>query len=128
MVYESFLVVALLLIATGLFVAVFGDSRSPPLRTVLQLHLLVTVGVYFVWNWSRGRQTLPMRTWRLRLIDRHGAPPGYRTATVRYVAALIGLALFGTGILWALIDPERRFLHDRIAGTRLVGDPWARGR
>jgi uncharacterized RDD family membrane protein YckC len=23
---------------------------------------------------------------------------------------------------WALLDPDRRFLHDRIAGTRLVAE------
>jgi len=24
------------------------------------------------------------------------------------------------GILWALVDRDRQFLHDRLAGTRLV--------
>jgi uncharacterized RDD family membrane protein YckC len=26
----------------------------------------------------------------------------------------------GAGILWALVDRDKQFLHDRIAGTRLV--------
>ena len=29
----------------------------------------------------------------------------------------------GIGVLWALFDPERQFLHDRIVGTRLVSVP-----
>jgi uncharacterized RDD family membrane protein YckC len=27
---------------------------------------------------------------------------------------------FGVCFLWALIDRDRQFLHDRLAGTRLV--------
>jgi uncharacterized RDD family membrane protein YckC len=26
----------------------------------------------------------------------------------------------GAGILWALVDRDRQFLHDRLAGTRIV--------
>jgi uncharacterized RDD family membrane protein YckC len=33
---------------------------------------------------------------------------------------VLGLAAAGAGFLWALFDPERRFLHDRLAGTALV--------
>ncbi|HNL22615.1 MAG TPA: RDD family protein, partial [Rhodocyclaceae bacterium] len=32
-------------------------------------------------------------------------------------------ALLGAGFLWALVDSERQFLHDRIAGTRIVLEP-----
>jgi len=28
--------------------------------------------------------------------------------------------LFGAGLLWALIDKDKQFLHDRLAGTRIV--------
>jgi len=30
------------------------------------------------------------------------------------------LALFTVNVAWALIDRDRQFLHDRIAGTRVV--------
>ncbi|HET7776841.1 MAG TPA: RDD family protein, partial [Azospira sp.] len=30
------------------------------------------------------------------------------------------LGFFGAGIVWSLFDRERQFLHDRLAGTRLV--------
>ena len=33
--------------------------------------------------------------------------------------AVLALAL---PYAWALVDPDRRFLHDRIAGTRLVAE------
>ena len=120
MLYEAVLLAALLLAATGLFVALAGDSRHPPLRTALQLYLVTCAGIYLVWCWTGGRQTLAMRTWRIRLVDRHGGALGLRTALVRYGCALLGIGACAVGLLWPLVDPERQFLHDRLAGTRIV--------
>jgi len=36
------------------------------------------------------------------------------------VLALISLGVCGLGFAWALVDKDRQFLHDRLAGTRLV--------
>lgn len=122
LVYEGLILAAVLFIATGAFTATFGDSRSQPLHALLQASLFVVGGAYFVASWTGGRRTLPMRTWRMHLEDSSGNPPVLRRATVRYVVAVLGVVLAGAGILWALFDPDRQFLHDRIAGTRLVAD------
>jgi uncharacterized RDD family membrane protein YckC len=53
-----------------------------------------------------------MRTWRIRLVD---VTPG--RAIPRFVLALFLLPL---SIVWVLVDRDRQFLHDRLAGTRLV--------
>lgn len=103
--------------------------------------LIFAVGaLYFGWSWSGDRRTLAMKTWKLGLERRDGSRVDGRTALLRYVAAWIGPALalaayvalrpfdlgaHAAGLLalnfaWALVDPERQFLHDRIAGTRLV--------
>lgn len=39
---------------------------------------------------------------------------------VRYRFALAGALLLGAGFLWALIDREGLFLHDRLAGTKII--------
>jgi len=122
LVYEGVILTAVLFIATGAFTLAFGDSRSQPLHALLQLFLFLVGGCYFVGSWTGGRRTLPMRTWRMHLEDRAGYRPGVVRAALRYVAAALGLALGGLGILWALLDPDRQFLHDRVAGTRLVAD------
>jgi uncharacterized RDD family membrane protein YckC len=122
MVYEAVLLAALLLVATALFLAVAGDSSRPPLRIALQLYLVLIAGIYLVWSWTGGRRTLAMRTWRIRLVNRDGGVPSLRTALVRYVCAVAGIAACAAGLLWPVIDPEHQFLHDRIAGTRLVRD------
>ena len=120
LVYESLLLAALVLVAGFLFL---GFAWAIPLalgRPALQLYLLAVCGVYFVGCWRLGGQTLPMKTWRLRLVTRAGGPIEPRQAIARYVLAVVGIGLGGLAWAWALFDPERQFLHDRLAGTRIV--------
>ena len=111
-----------------------------PERVALFCLLFSIMAAYFVWSWSSGRRTLPMKTWRLRLVLRDGAPVPPKTALLRYLATWIGpllaitayAALAGHGLgahaawlvafnfLWAFVDRDRQFLHDRVAGTRIV--------
>jgi uncharacterized RDD family membrane protein YckC len=57
-----------------------------------------------------------MKTWRLLVTtaDRAPLPPG--RALLRLVLASCTLPL---SVLWPLVDRERLFLHDRLAGTRV---------
>jgi uncharacterized RDD family membrane protein YckC len=103
--------------------------------------LLFAAGaLYFGWSWSGGRRTLAMKTWKIALERRDGRRVDGPTALLRYVAAWIGpalalaayvalrpfdlgahaAALLALNFAWAVVDPERQFLQDRIAGTRLV--------
>ena len=45
---------------------------------------------------------------------------GRRAGIGRFLFALVSIALCGLGWAWAVLDRDRQFLHDRIAGTRLV--------
>jgi uncharacterized RDD family membrane protein YckC len=118
--YDLLLVVALVFIATFPFIAFFGDSTQGWRRHLLQAWILAVVGAYFVWFWTRGGQTLPMKTWHIRLVGRDGARIGTARAIHRYFLAVLGSAALGLGFLWALVDRDRQFLHDRLAGTSLV--------
>ena len=118
--YDLLLLVALVFIATWPFIAFFGDSTHGWRRHVLQAWIVFVAGAYFAWFWSRGGQTLPMKTWSIRLVAPDGRPPGVARAIHRYLIALLGLAALGLGFLWALFDRDRQFLHDRLAGTALV--------
>ena len=117
------------------------DSR----RVLLQAFLFVVFGIYFAWFWARG-QTLAMKTWHIRIVDRFGRPVSQGRAFLRYllswlwflpplaVLAPFGLAggemavlVIGWVLVWALLSrfhPQRQFWHDALAGTRLVpADP-----
>ena len=118
--YDLLLLVALVFIATWPFLAFFGDSTQGWRRHLLQAWILVVVGAYFVWFWTHAGQTLPMKTWNIRVVRADGSPLGVARAVHRYLLAVLGLAALGLGFLWALLDRERQFLHDRLAGTALV--------
>lgn len=122
-VYEILLLAALAMIATFPFLAVFGDSTHGWRRHVLQGWVLVVAGAYFAWFWTRGGQTLPMKTWRIRLVRFDGERVGLWRAVHRYVIAVLGFFALGLGFWWALVDRDRQFLHDRLAGTALVEAP-----
>lgn len=120
MTYESLLLFAVLFIAGFVFHLVFRDTASPYFRPGFQLYLLVVAGGYFTWFWTHGGQTLPMQTWKLRVVNADGGAVSAKQAIARYLFAVIGIFLLGCGILWALFDRERQFLHDRLAGTRII--------
>ena len=120
LIYEALLLAGLLFCAGFAFFFVEQRLTDSHARAVFQLYLAAVAGLYFAWQWTRGGQTLPMRTWRLRLVGRDGSPVGPRQAALRYVAALAGALAFGAGFTWAFFDRDRQFLHDRIAGTRIV--------
>lgn len=114
------MLVAVLVAGSLPFVVLAHGADRIVLRPLFQFYLVALAGLYFVWQWLHGGQTLAMKTWRIRLVTRAGAPLGLRHALARYLFALAGVVLLGLGFLWALVDRERQFLHDRLAGTRIV--------
>ncbi len=123
MVYELLLVAAVLFIATLPFIYFLGNAETGWRHFVFQLYLVGVLYAYFSTFWLRSGQTLAMKTWRIRLIGEDGGRPTRKQTVVRFAVALVGLVLAGVGFWWALFDSDRQFLHDRIAGTRLVRVP-----
>jgi uncharacterized RDD family membrane protein YckC len=120
MLYEMLLLIAVLFIASFIFHLVFQDTSSILFRPMLQIYLLLIAGIYFTWFWTHGGQTLPMQTWKLRVVSADAHQLRLKQAIARYLFAVIGFFFLGFGILWALFDRDGLFLHDRLAGTRIV--------
>jgi uncharacterized RDD family membrane protein YckC len=121
MAYETLLlsgVVIVTVVFPHLLLGAFAHRVATP--AVLWAHLFLVLLVYCVGFWSAGGQTLAMKTWRLRVLTRHGEPLRPAQALLRYLLCWPSLGLGGIGIAWALLDRDRQFLHDRLAGTRLV--------
>lgn len=123
-VYDLLPVGGLLMIATGAAVLVARllvpvDRVDLVLRSgwphlLLQLWLGALTLAYYVVSWRRGGQTIGMRTWRIAVRGESG-PITLGTALKR---ALFGLFL--PGLLWCLVDPRRRALHDVLTATEVV--------
>ena len=124
LLYEALVIVALMLFLLLLPIAVFsGVSHLIPAPGLLWFYLFLLLGVYFVWCWVKAGQTLAMKTWRLTLVDAQSARPlRPLQAVVRYG---MGWLCWPTGLalLWSFLDPDGQFLHDRIAGTRILYVP-----
>lgn len=121
MLYESLLLIGVLGFAFFLpqwLLAMLVKAVVP--GPLLLLHLFLILLAYFGWLWKRSGQTLAMQTWRIRLVSADGRPLATRQVFLRYSLAWPSLFVCGIGILWALLDRDRQFLHDRLAGTRLI--------
>jgi len=121
MLYECLLlfgILAALLVLPHFLLGALAHRLVTPI--IVQAHAFIVLLVYCLWFWSNGRQTLAMKTWRIRLLTREGQSVRPAQALLRYLLCWPSIILGGIGILWALVDRERLFLHDRLAGTQLV--------
>ena len=120
MAYELMLLLAVLLFLLVLPQWAFATfAQHAPSPAIVRAHFFLTLLLYFGWCWTHGGQTLAMKTWRLQLCDASGGPVRWGQVLLRYTLCYPSLLLGGIGILWALFDRDRQFLHDRIAGTRI---------
>ena len=139
--YEGMLMFGVVFIAGYLFGTLSQTRHALDNRHGLQAFLFVVFGIYFVWFWTKS-QTLAMKTWNIRVVDTLGKPLTQARAAVRYVLswiwflpALAAAAVFnlsgaeatviaiGWIAVWAILSrfhPQRQFLHDALAGTRLI--------
>jgi uncharacterized RDD family membrane protein YckC len=140
--YEGMLLFAVVFVAAWLF-STLGQMRDAmdARRPLLQGFLFVIFGIYFGWFWTRG-QTLAMKTWNIRVVDRFGRPVGQGRALLRYLCSWLWflpplavlapfklsggetlVLVFGWVAVWAVLSrfhPQGQFWHDALAGTRLV--------
>ncbi len=150
MVYESLLLASVEIFAVAVYTLLTLNTHSFLTDLGLNLVVILTAGAYFVHAWTGSGHTLAMKTWRIKVIKVGHVTVPMRAAVIRFVVALgsimpalviihftklmtssagtrmaIGILLANI-ILWALtvyLDKDRQFLHDRVAGTRLIELP-----
>jgi uncharacterized RDD family membrane protein YckC len=121
MLYESLLLLGVLSVTFMVPHLILGMGFKLALPGwILMTHVFIVLGAYFIWYWSHGGQTLAMQTWKIQLTTATGTQPSMVQLLVRYALTWPSLVYFGVGLLWAIFDRDRQFLHDRLAGTRLV--------
>lgn len=121
MLYESLLLLGVLSVSfvlPHLALGIIWEIVLP--GPVLILHVFIVQGIYFVWYWRHGGQTLAMQTWKLKLVGADNGPPELWQLLLRYFLSWPSVLFYGAGLLWAIFDRDRQFLHDRLAGTRII--------
>ena len=139
--YEGILLFGVVFIAGYLFSALSQTRHALDNRPGMQAFIFLVLGIYFTWFWHRG-QTLAMKTWHIRVVDRQGKPLSQARALQRYLACWLWFApplvltlplglpalevavlTLGWVAIWALLSrfhPQQQFWHDALAGTRLI--------
>lgn len=120
LLYELLTVIAIVFVSAGLFLWIVGDATHGAKRLLLQIFLWLIVGAYFVWCWRQSGQTLAMQAWKIKLIGDDSQLLSLNIAILRYVLATLSVVLCGLGFLWAIMDRQHLFLHDRLLKTRIV--------
>ena len=125
LVYDSLLLVALLMVFTGasLFFT-HGNAVIPQTagawEYLYRAGLALVIAAYFIGNWIHSGQTLGMRAWHIRVLGEHGERLTAVPACLRFVLAVAAWLPAGLGVLWMYLDPEHLAIHDRLAKTRLI--------
>lgn len=121
--YDFFLLIAILFIATAIVMAFNrGSAIEPgqPLYPYYIIYLLTISFVYYGWFWTHGGQTLGMKTWKLQLLQLDNRSVTWPLALIRFSVAIISWSVAGIGFLWSLFDPQRRTWHDIASNCVLV--------
>jgi uncharacterized RDD family membrane protein YckC len=124
LIYDAFLLAALLMIYTGI-VMLFTRHAMLPENSgawvyLYRAGLLGVIGSYYVLNWIRSGQTLGMRAWRLRAVSDSGKPLGTRASLLRFVCGCLAWPPAALGVLWLYVDRDHLAIHDRLSHTRVV--------
>ena len=139
--YEGLLMFGVVFLAGYLFGALSQTRNGMDNRHALQTFLFVIFGIYFVWFWAKG-QTLAMKTWDIRVVDKNGGAITQKRALIRYMLSWLWFlppliftwafgasgkegAVFALGwvAVWAVLarfHPRKQFWHDALAGTQLI--------
>ena len=146
MLYEALLLFSVEMLAIAFYMLVTLNSQHPVAKEGMKAWLFLVTAAYFMWCWINTGNTLAMKTWRIKVVKVGHAKVPFRNAALRYllawgwfapalaIGALLDLhhvkewaLLLTLGLVaWALtafLDKDRQFLHDRIAGTRLIALP-----
>jgi uncharacterized RDD family membrane protein YckC len=121
MIYDGLLLLAVLFVAFLLPQAAIGMVLGHALPAkAMWAQILVVALIYFLWFWHHGGQTLAMKTWKIRLLTSDLHAPTLTQMLLRFALVWPSILCFGVGLAWAIFDRDRQFLHDRLAGTRLI--------
>ena len=83
-----------------------------PLVTLVFLSFTWNLSFQLTWGRTPGKALL-----KVSLVNEIGGPPDKSTVVLHCVTRVLSGVLFFSGHLWMFADPERRTMHDRLAGV-----------
>ena len=150
LLYEALLAGAVSMggaLAAGLAAMLINPVSALLSSLAITLIMLAVWWLYFKANWYKKGQTLPMQVWKIGLRNTAGERPALPQLRLRFMWACVFIVFvpmlayaalrhlsgvppkpaFGVALIWwilpwgfAFLNPDRQFLYDFLAGTRLV--------
>jgi len=100
-----------------------GDWANPKIIGLMSAIPLVLLFTYLTFSIALTGRTLGMRMVSLRTIDlRTGLIPTGGQSIQRAVGYILALAFLGLGVIYGLVDRDRRTLYDRFSKTIVIRD------
>jgi uncharacterized RDD family membrane protein YckC len=101
---------------------VFGPPETGDSPVVAYVQIIVTGGTifYYCYFWTHSGATPGKMLFSLKVIDEEGGPVRLGQAVKRWFSEGLSGVLLGYGYMKAGWSPEKRSLHDGIAGTRVI--------
>ena len=126
-IYDLLVVMGLLMIAgfiaVGAYHLITGEEAIPANSLVFQLYLLAVISGYFLYFWKRSGQTVGMKAWRIRLVNRKKEAISVKQLLIRQLVAIPAYCLLLLGVIWQYWDKSGLNWHDHASGTKLIYIP-----
>lgn len=114
--YDFLLLLSVLFFATALILP-FNAGQAVTSHWWYSFYLLIVSFLFYGWFWTHGGQTLGLKAWKLQLLTTNQQAITWQQAFLRFSSAFLSWAILGLGFFWALIDKEKRCLHDVLSKT-----------
>ena len=146
--YDSFLILASLFIATALTLPFTQGEVAADNNIYMSFYLFTVIYIFYGWFWTHGGQTLGMRVWKQKLTQLDGTAVTWQQTFIRLLTGLpawllflVGLLLWSfpdkiklaeefssvpkwlfaiTGFIWVLLDSRSNNWRDKVSGTHII--------
>jgi len=121
---DSMILGVIVMLPAGFIIKIVA-GKAPglllPLSILIFLLVMAVSVAYLVIPWAGSGATPGKKILHLQITRDDGpAPLGYGKALLRILGYAISSLILGIGFLMALFTPDKKALHDMIAGTRVI--------
>lgn len=128
MLYDSLLLVSILLLAS-LFAVAFNSGEAIPENDPVFIAYLLAVSCFFYgWFWTHGGQTLGMRAWKVYIFGQQQEVISWKQAVIRFCIAIISWLPAGMGYWWQYLGKDKQSWPDYFSATRLHHNKQAKNK
>ena len=122
--FGIFMGVAMLIVMpTKIFLYGFDENWSSfnlPLQIILTATMIYALSSYFLYCWRKQGQTLGMKAWRIKLIQKNGQLADKDQCIKRLFFSLGSFLCFGIGYWSYFFSKDKNCLHDVLSETRVI--------